>query len=197
MTHISKNILFIPNSSFKNYLPSRKVVLHFKSTFFTGGKKKKEILRISGLFCMSLICPQALLKNIVSSTAWRLFSGENKYFSCDLCSHLIHLSTCKLLKKEIGIFCSSDKLRQSSFWYDGWQNKNGDAPLLGSYAEDLRNPCIVQPWPMHRLAHKAGITVGQLPWLGAWRAKQSWGPLALVVSLNGPLTDVTFSVLQM
>lgn len=162
-----------------------------KAPFSLEGKKKK-ILRISGLFYMSLICPQALLKNIVSSTAWRLFSGENKCFSCDLCSHLIHLLTCKLLKKEIGIFCSSEKLRQSSLWYDGWQNKNGDAPLLGLYDEGLRNPCIVKLWPMHRLAHRTGIAaVGQLHCLGAWIAEQSLEAPASCISVNGPVTDET------
>lgn len=88
MTHIFKNIHFIQNDIFKNCLHSRKEVLHFGSTFKKKKKKlegkNKKIPSISGPFYLSLICPQTLLKNIVSSTAWRLFSGENECFNCDI-----------------------------------------------------------------------------------------------------------------
>lgn len=87
MTHIFKNIHFIQNYIFKNCLHSRKEVLHFGSTFFfffnwRGKIRKYQASQV--LFNLSLICPQTLLKNIVSSTAWRLFSGENECFNCDI-----------------------------------------------------------------------------------------------------------------
>ena len=101
------------NYIFKNCLHSRKEVLHFGSTFFfffnwRGKIRKHQASQV--LF----ICPWFALKHY-----WKILSvplpedcflEKMNVSTVTLCSHLIHLSTCKLLKKERGMFCFSHKL---------------------------------------------------------------------------------------
>lgn len=79
-----KNLLFITTSIFKTIFIVDDIFYILKAPFYLEGEESLEIPLASGLFYLSLICPQALPKNIVSSTAWRLFSGENKCFNCDI-----------------------------------------------------------------------------------------------------------------
>lgn len=154
-TYFSHQILF-----FKTMLIVEKMTYILKASFSLERKK----INTTYLRCLLSVLdlPSSITEKYCQFHCLKIvFWG--KCFSCDLCSHLIHISTWKLLKEEIGIFSFNHTLRQSSFRCDGQQNRNGDSRLLGSYAGDLMNLSIVSYKLTCRPAHKAGIAAAQSP----------------------------------
>lgn len=65
--------MFLPKYALYNKV-NEVDILHLKLLFSTEGKEGEK--KTAAFFYLSLTCFQVLLKNIASSTVWRLFSGE-------------------------------------------------------------------------------------------------------------------------